>query len=84
MVEVMFFAEMKIFNGRWTPVALQDEPATVKVGGQLHFKTSTSVGSEIRNVHEIDPSYIKAGLTLDQLADIYGKDGRFRSQAGAR
>lgn len=65
---VLYYHEYLRF-GRWHPATTTAEPTRQRADG--------SRGPEIRAVHEVDPCY--RHLTLTQLAEIYGPDGRFQS-----
>jgi hypothetical protein len=66
----VYFAEQKTIFGKWTPVTFDQKP---------NVDDWKKRGFLLRSVAEIDPNYRK--LTLDQLGEIYGADGRFQSQA---
>lgn len=73
-----FYEHLK--HGRWWPVTTTIEPATVAAAGRTRLKGVNGLGAEIRCLAEIPPSLHH--LTLGQLAEVYGLEGRFRATAG--
>lgn len=66
--------------GKWSPVKVCSAPSTVSVAGKTKIRSVNGIAEEVRNVTEIRACLDH--LTLDQLAEVYGQDGRFRAVAG--
>lgn len=73
-----FYEHLK--HGRWWPVTTASEPATVAAAGRTRLKGVNGLGAEVRCLAEIPPSM--EHLTLGQIAEVYGAEGRFRATAG--
>jgi hypothetical protein len=70
--ETKWFVEQRTILGRWMPVIYHGEKPVAK----------TMAGT--RSAFRRDPVEVPTcyhNLTLNQLAEIYGVDGRFKSQA---
>lgn len=75
MPDLYFFEQMGQ-TGRWCPVVQPGPVPITQAGGVLRLKRSDGIGPRLRR----EPQKISRGheaLTLDQLAESYGVDGRF-------
>lgn len=66
----LFYYETVGITGRWSPCTTPGEPATVYKGGHLREQRLSGVGNRIRCISAVAPEH--RGLTLNQLATIYG------------
>lgn len=66
----LFYAETVGPTGRWSARTTPERPDTVTKGGHLRERRMGGIGPRIRNIRRVDPQH--EGLTLDQLATIYG------------
>lgn len=74
----MWFYEQRRL-GKWHPVKVPEAPETVSVAGKVRLKTACGLGVEIRGLRQI-PACLHH-LTLRQLAEVYGADGRLQATA---
>lgn len=62
-------------RGHWTPNKAADHPRITTHAGVQRLGDGT--GPRIRAVSLIHPDHL--ALTLDELAEVYGPDGRFQA-----
>lgn len=72
----LFYFETAAPDGHWAP-ATSAEPPPVSRKTHRPDRLGTDAGPRIRAVTQVHPDH--HGLTLDQLAEVYGPDGRFRA-----
>lgn len=70
----MWFYEHRRF-GVWHPVTVADRPVTETVDGTTRIRGAGGLGPAIRSLTAV-PVYLQH-LTLDQLTQVFGADGRF-------
>ena len=73
-----FYEHLKL--GRWSPVTVADAPSVVTIGGKTRLKGANGLGPEVRSIREV-PADLQH-LTLDQLAECFGAEGKFRAAHG--
>lgn len=70
----MWYLEVAAPLGRWTPQKSLVEPRIWSKPGRPD-RLGSDIGPRTRGLAEVHPDHHR--LTLDQLAQVYGKDGAF-------
>lgn len=73
----MFFYEQRSLHGGWTPVLSKTKPEVSGSGRSQRQRKAAGTGLRVRCVAEV-PAHL-SHLTLSQIAEIFGQDGKFRN-----